>query len=112
MRYRFGEKICKTMQGIADIEDITVEQLRQKMNNPPYSEYRRIWDSLDEDGVASHSVLVLFLSSLVANIPVCHLSSINLQQVSRAYDGSQHDAGQGGGSGTSPTYNYLLRGGP
>ena len=42
MRYSVGEKLYRTMQEIADIEGITVERVRQKMNDPSYPEYQKL----------------------------------------------------------------------
>ena len=44
MKYKVGEKLYRTMQEIADIEGVTMERVRQKMNDPSYPEHRRIQD--------------------------------------------------------------------
>ena len=46
MKYKVGENLYRTMQEIANIEVITVERVRQKMNDPSYPEYQKLQKKL------------------------------------------------------------------
>lgn len=45
--YTVDRKKCRTLQEIADVEGLTRERIRQKMNNPSYAEYKRIVSARD-----------------------------------------------------------------